>query len=351
MTGPEREPEAVGQPVDGGPAVDGGRAARLAEEFDRNRARLVRVAYAVLGSVAEAEDVVADCWLRLLGADAREPVRDVEAWTTVAVGRAALDVLRSARSRREVYVGPWLPEPVVEAAAAAPGPPGLGPAAAPDPADRVTLDESVSYALLVVLESLTPAERTAWVLHDLFGMPFEEVAAVVGRTPAAVRQLASRARRHVGEQAPRLRVDRAEHDRAVTAFVAAMAGGGLAALVAALDPDVVLTSDGGGVVSAARRPVVGADRVARLLLGLVAKATPGQRAAGVLVNGATGLVVLDGDRPVAVFALTTEGGRVLRVDVVRAPDKLARVALPAIGAVPVARDGSARDDSDVIRGS
>jgi RNA polymerase sigma-70 factor (ECF subfamily) len=305
------------------------RAEELARQFDRGRARLVRVAYAVLGSVAEAEDVVADCWTRLLAADAREPVRDVEAWTTVVVGRAALDVLRSARSRREVYVGPWLPEPVVEPVPGA----GPGPAPEPDPADRVTLDESVSYALLVVLESLTPAERTAWVLHDLFGLPFEEVAAVVGRTPAAVRQLASRARRHVTEQAPRLQVDRAEHDRAVTAFVAAMAGGGLGPLVAALDPDAVLTSDGGGVVSAARRPVVGADRVARFLLGLVAKATAGQRAAAVLVNGASGLVALDGDRPVAVFALTTVAGRVLRVDVVRAPDKLVRVVVPPGGAV------------------
>jgi RNA polymerase sigma-70 factor, ECF subfamily len=297
------------------------RAEWLAERFERNRARLVRVAYAVLGSVAEAEDVVADCWTRLVGADARDPVRDVEAWTTVAVGRAALDVLRSARSRRELYVGPWLPEPVVDPV------PGLGvaPAREADPADRVTLDESVSYALLVVLESLSPAERTAWVLHDLFGLAFDEVAAVVGRSPAAVRQLASRARRHVTAGAPRLRVDRAEHDRTVAAFVAAMAGGGLAALVTALDPDVVLTSDGAGAVAAARRPVVGADKVARFLLGLVAKATPGQRAAPVLVNGDQGLLVLDGDRPSAVFALTTRAGRVVRVDVVRAPDKLARV--------------------------
>jgi RNA polymerase sigma-70 factor, ECF subfamily len=165
---------------------------QLAEGYHRDRPRLVRIAYAVLGSHAEAEDVVADCFTRLLAADQAEPVRDVEAWATVAVGRRALDVLRSARTRREVYVGPWLPEPIVTAM------PGM----APDPADRVTLDESVGYALLVVLESLTPAERTAWVLHDLFGMPFGEVATVVGRTVPAVRQLASRARRHVAAGAP-----------------------------------------------------------------------------------------------------------------------------------------------------
>ncbi|WP_278256392.1 sigma-70 family RNA polymerase sigma factor [Nocardioides convexus] len=148
------------------------RQAELAEQYDALRPRMVRVAYAILGSRAEAEDVVADCWTRLVEADRRDPVRDLTGWLTVAVARAATDVLRSARVRREEYVGPWLPEPFVVA----------------DPADRVTLDETVGYALLVVLESLTPAERTAFVLHDVFGLGFPEVATVVGRTPAAVRQ-------------------------------------------------------------------------------------------------------------------------------------------------------------------
>jgi len=164
----------------------------LAAAFSQARPRLVRVAYAIIGSHSEAEDVVADCWFRLVAADNDEPVRDVEAWAVVAVSRMALDVLRSARVRRERYVGPWLPEPVVEAA---------------DPADKVTLADEVGYAMLVVMETLSPAERTAFVLHDLFGVTFDEVAAIVGRAPAAVRQLASRARRHTfhwrGEQAPR----------------------------------------------------------------------------------------------------------------------------------------------------
>lgn len=284
----------------------------LAAAYDAARARLVRVAYAILGSHAEAEDVVAECWLRLAEADRREPVRDVLGWATVAVSRAALDVLRSARVRREAYVGPWLPEPVVTT---------------PDPAERVTLDESVRYALLVVLEQLSPAERTAWVLHDLFGMPFGEVATTVGRTPDAVRQLASRARRHVAAGTPRLAVDRSAHDRVVGAFAAAAAGGDLAELVRTLDPDVVLTADGGGLVSAARRPVLGADRVARFLLGTFARAE-NDRVEVVAVNGATGFAVLDADgRVTTVASLTVDDERVTRVDLVRAPEKLAGIVL------------------------
>ena len=288
------------------------RQARLAQEYDAARPRLVRVAYAILGSRAEAEDVVADCWLRLVGAEEREPVRDVLGWATVAVSRAALDVLRSARVRREAYVGPWLPEPVVTS---------------PDPADRVTLDDSVRYALLVVLEQLSPAERTAWVLHDLFGMPFAEVATAVGRTPDAVRQLASRARRHVASGTPRLDVDRSAHDRVVAAFAAAAAGGDLTALVHTLDPAVVLTSDGGGVVNAARRPVLGPDRVARFLLGTLGRPTAAT-VETVAVNGVTGFAVVEPDGRVStVLSLTVDGDLVTRVDLVRAPDKLAGIAL------------------------
>lgn len=296
---------------------------RLAQEYDAARPRLVRVAYAILGSHAEAEDVVAECWLRLVEAERRDPVRDVLGWATVAVSRAAIDVLRSARVRREAYVGPWLPEPVVTT---------------PDPAEQVTLDESVRYALLVVLEQLSPAERTAWVLHDLFGMPFAEVALAVGRTPDAVRQLASRARRHVSAGTPRVDVDRPVHDRVVSAFAAAAAGGDLVALVRTLDPDVVLTSDGGGVVRAARRPVVGADRVARFVLGSFDR-EENARVEAVLVNGVTGFVVRDPDGEIAaVAALTVEAARVSRVDIVRAPDKLTRVVLgEALPRVPTRR--------------
>lgn len=280
----------------------------LAEEYAEHRPRLVRVAYAILGSRAEAEDVVADCWLRLVAADEREPVRDVLGWATVAVSRAAIDVLRSARVRREAYVGPWLPEPVV---------------ADLDPADRVGLDDTVRYALLVVLEQLTPAERTAWVLHDLFEMPFDEVAAAVGRTPAAVRQLARRARAHVVAGTPRVDVDTSTHDRVVAAFVTAAAGGDLGALVALLDPAAVLTSDGGGVVSAARRPVLGADRVARFMAGLASKPDAATYLP-VEVNGRLGLAAQRDGATFAVLSFTVDAEAITRIDIVLAPDKLER---------------------------
>jgi RNA polymerase sigma-70 factor (ECF subfamily) len=289
----------------------------LARAYTAARPRLVRVAYAILGSHAEAEDVVSDCWLRLADAHQREAIEDVDAWATVVVANRALDVLRSARVRRETYVGPWLPEPMLSAMS------GL-----PDPADRVTLDDSVSFALLVVLETLSPAERTAWVLHDLFGLPFPEVATAVGRTPEAVRKLAVRARRHVADRAPRVDVDTGQHQAAYQAFVRAAAGGDLHALLAVLDPDVTLTSDGGGEVSAALRPVCGADRVGRFLVGIARKAKPGQHAVPVTVNGAAGLALMDGARLESIMSLTVTGGRVTRVDLVRAPAKLRHLRLP-----------------------
>jgi RNA polymerase sigma-70 factor, ECF subfamily len=284
--------------------------AQLAEAYDAARPRLVRLAYAVLGSVSDAEDVVSDGWLRLVSADAREPILDIQAWATVTITRLALDLLNSARVRRERYVGPWLPEPVVVTTS--------------DPADRVTLDESVSYALMVVLETLSPAERTTWVLHDLFGMPFSEVADAVGRTPSAVRQLASRARRHVADNAPRLNVSASEHDAVVAAFLTASAGGDMAGLLQVLDPEVVLTADGGGVVTAARRPVLGADRVSRFVLGIADNVREGQHVEPVPVNGSTGLALYDGDRIAIVVAFTVRNSKIIRLDLVLAPDKLPR---------------------------
>ena len=284
----------------------------LARSFDAARPRLTRVAYAILGSHAEAEDVVADIWLKLVRADTHEPVRDVVGWATVATARGALDVLRSARVRREAYVGPWLPEPVLTDR----------DGDVVDPADRVTLDDTVRYALLVVLERLSPAERTAWVLHDLFEMPFTEIAAAVGRTPAAVRQLASRARAHLAEAGQRFEVDPGRHDEVVGAFVLAAAGGDLAGLIGTLDAEVVLTSDGGGVVSAARRPVLGPDRVARFILGIATKHEGS--ILPVKVNGATGLAVMNGDELHSVVSFTVRGDRISRIDMVLAPDKLRR---------------------------
>jgi RNA polymerase sigma-70 factor, ECF subfamily len=303
--------------------VQTSRVDELAVTFTGLRSRLTGIAYAMLGTTAEAEDVVSDCWLRLVAADEREPVRDVEAWCTVATSRRALDVLRSARVQRESYVGPWLPEPVVTSA-------GMPV----DPADRVTLDETVSYALMVVLETLTPAERVVWVLHEVFGMPFPEVAAVVGRSPAAVRQLAVRARGHVAAGAPRVDVAAQDHTRAVAAFLAAAGEGDLAGLVALLDPDVVLTSDGGGQVSAARRPVHGADRVARFLLGLAAKVEHVAQVRLMSLNGGPGFAFVVDGAVHLVGSLTVVEGRVRRVDLVLAPDKLGRLSAGTSPAAP-----------------
>ncbi|PPK92422.1 RNA polymerase sigma-70 factor (ECF subfamily) [Kineococcus xinjiangensis] len=291
----------------------------LAHSFEAARPRLERIAYAVLGERGEAEDVVQETWLRLAGAAAEGEVRDVVGWCTVAVSRRAVDVLRSARHRREQYVGPWLPEPVL---AAPPGGEGA------DPAEQVVLAETVAFALMVVLESLTPAERTAWVLHDVFGLPFPEVATAVGRSPEAVRRLASRARAHIGEGAPRLDVAQEEHRRVTAAFGAAVATGDLHHLLEVLDPAVVLTSDGGGEVSAARRPVLGDDAVARFVLGIAGRRSPTEVVQPVLVNSGPGFVAHDGGRVTLVVALAVSGGRVVRVDIVRAPSKLARVRLP-----------------------
>ncbi|WP_395107310.1 RNA polymerase sigma factor SigJ [Actinomadura sp. SCN-SB] len=288
--------------------MDGDRAGELSADYAAARPRLVRVAYAILGSMSEAEDVVSDCWFKLVRADRRSRVQDVEGWSLVVVAREAMDVLRSARVRRETYPGPWLPEPV------------LSPME--DPADRVTLDESVSFALLVVLESLTPAERTAWVLHDLFGMTFEDVAATVGRSPAAVRQLAARARRHVSQGAPRIDVDRDQHRQVVERFLAAAAGGDLRALVAMLDPAAVLTSDGGGKANAARRPVRGAEQVARFMLGVMDRMEPGHVLTPMAVNGALGVAVYDHGRIDTVVSFTVSGGLLHRIDFIRTPDKL-----------------------------
>ncbi|KAB8183132.1 sigma-70 family RNA polymerase sigma factor [Microbispora catharanthi] len=302
---------------------DGGVVTGLDAEFQAMRPRLLGVAYGLLGSLDEAEDVVQDAWMRLrsaTAADGGEEIGDVTGWLVVTVSRLALDVLRSARHRREEYVGQWLPEPVLT------GPVPTGPVltgTAPDPAERVTLDESLSMAMLVVLESLSPAERTAFVLHDVFGLTFAEVGEAVGRSPAACRQLAARARAHVASRAPRFDVDPSEHRRVVHAFARACLGDDMDALVALLDPDVVFRSDGGGRVRAGRRPVFGAAKVARLLFG-IQRFGPFELVPAV-VNGWPGLLRYRGDRLVAVLGLTVAEGRVTAVDMVLNPEKLARV--------------------------
>ncbi|WP_211262206.1 RNA polymerase sigma factor SigJ [Nitriliruptor alkaliphilus] len=282
----------------------------IADVFERRRRYLLGVAYRLLGTVSEAEDAVQETWLRV-HRTAMDEVDDVEAWLTIVTTRICYDVLKSARARRERYVGEWLPEPIVD---------GAGPM---DPADHVTLDDSVNMALLVVLESLSPAERTAFVLHDVFKLPFDQIAEVVGRTPAACRQLAARARAHVEARAPRFDADETQHRRAVEAFTHAAETGDLAELLAVLDPEVVLRSDGGGKVTARRTPLEGAEAVARFVLAMAAKRVH-MRQHVRTVNGQPGLVTTEDGRTVAVMGFAEAGGRITEIDLVMNPDKLPR---------------------------
>jgi RNA polymerase sigma-70 factor, ECF subfamily len=337
MSGPERgdRPAAAagdpgqGRAGDAGAAGDPGQGragdAELAREFEAQRPRLVRLAYASTGSLAEAEDCVQEAWLRLQRAADRTAIRDLGAWLTTTVSRLALDALGSAKARRERQAGPWLPEPLVEHVGEL-GALGRGAAGGDggDPADRVTLDESVSMALLVVLETLSPAERTAFLLHDVFGLSFQEVAEVVGRSAAAVRQLASRARRHVRGDRPRFPPSPRQQAELLGAFTTACTDGDLEGLLALLDPDVVWRADGGGKVRAVPTLARGAARIATLLLGYARR--PPQRIRVALVNGAPGLVMRDADGVLSVMAMTVDGGRITAIDVIRDPDKLTAVA-------------------------
>jgi len=282
---------------------------RLIDEFEDLRPYLLRVAYSHLGSLSEAEDVVQEAWVRLQGVD-RSAIRNLRAWLTTVVSRLALDTLTSARARRERYVGPWLPEPIVDTGE-------LGE----DPAGRIDLDESVSMALLVVLESLSPAERSAFLLHDVFGYSFSEVADVVGRTPEATRQLASRARHAVEARRPRYPAALDQQREVISAFHAAAEEGDLASLLELLDPDVTFRSDGGGVVSAARKVISGAERVARIITRMRGHYGHAFRITPVTVNGAPGLILDTGGSP-SVIAFTIDHDRITEIDAVRNPEKL-----------------------------
>jgi len=279
---------------------------QLAQEFELHRRHLGAVAYRMLGSSSEAEDAVQESWLRLSRADP-DGVENMRAWLTTVVSRVCLDMLRARTARREELVGSWLPEPVVELDA-----PG-------DPEHEAVLADSVGIALLVVLETLTPAERLAFVLHDMFGVPFEEIAAVVERSPAAARQLASRARRRVRGAAPEPDPDLAAQREVVEAFLAAARSGDFERLVAVLDPDVVFRADRTG----AEWPVLGADAVASRILARGTTFAPHARPA--IVNGAAGLIVQPGARVVAVVGFTVADGRIVEIDLVTDTAKLRRV--------------------------
>ena len=277
------------------------------EQFQQHRAHLQAVAYRMLGSVSEAEDALQEAWVRLSRADS-DAVENLGGWLTTVVGRVCLDMLRARRARREDYVGTWLPEPIVSE--------GEGG----DPANEAVLADSVGLALFVVLETLAPAERLAFVLHDMFGVPFDEIAPIVDRSPTATRQLASRARRRVQGAAPVSDVDLARQREIVEAFLAASRAGDFEALLDVLDPEVVFRMDRGATSVLGQGPITGAEAVARQILARGTPLAPLARPA--IVNGAAGVVVGRPGNPIAVVGFTVAGGKIVAIDLIADRDKL-----------------------------
>jgi RNA polymerase sigma-70 factor (ECF subfamily) len=279
--------------------------------FEEHRPFLLGVAYRMLGRVADAEDVVQDAWLRWSAAD-RTDVREPRAYLVRVTTRLALDRLARIKARHETYVGPWLPEPYVT---------DFGDTVQ-DTAERAVLADSVSLAVLVVLESLSPLERAVFVLREAFGYPYAEIAAVLERTESAVRQLAGRARRHVDERRPRYEVDPVQRRELTERFLAAAAEGDLEGLMALLAPDARLVGDSGGKAKAPVRVLESADHVGRFLLGAARKGVPDLSFRFLELNGGLAVLALSGDKPDSVFQLDVCEGRIQTVYVIRNPDKL-----------------------------
>ncbi len=279
------------------------------EVFNAHRDLLLGVAYRLLGQVTEAEDVVQEAWLRWRRTN-HATVNDTRAFLVQVTTRLALDRLRRLKARRESYIGPWLPEPVLTG---------------PDPGDRVELAESVSMALLVVLETLSPLERAVFVLREAFAYSYAEIAAMLGRSEPAVRQLARRAREHVDARRPRFDADQATRRRVTERFLAASTSGDLDALLGVLAPGVTLVADGGGVVRAPLRPIVGADKVGRFLVGVSQKLPVGLRVQVVALNDAPGMVLTAAGAPIGALLLDVAEDRVQTLYLVANPAKLAGV--------------------------
>jgi len=299
----------------GGGRPDPGLAAIMGE-----RRQLINVAYRLLGSLAEAEDAVQETYARwyAMPAPQQQAIKSPGAWLTTVTSRICLDLLGSARARRERYVGEWIPEPLPGPARWTSGHTGGDTA---DPADRVTLDESVTMAFLVVLESLTPAGRVALILHDVFGYPFTDVAQITGRTPAACRQLASAARRRIRAAQPPP-APPARQASLVRDFKHAWEAQDVNALIALLDPDATVIADGGGLASAALAPIGGAGQIARYITGLAARAPGDMAILERTVNGQPGLIAQQDGVTVTVFAFDVADDRITRIWAVRNPEKL-----------------------------
>jgi RNA polymerase sigma-70 factor, ECF subfamily len=286
----------------------------LAQRFEENRTHLRAVAYRMLGSISEADDAIQEAWLRLSRSDT-SGVENLGGWLTTVVARVCLDMLRSRRSRREEPLSTHLPDPIVSRAE------GI------DPEHEALLADSVGLALLVVLETLTPAERLAFVLHDMFSLPFEEIAPIVDRSPAATRQLASRARRRARGAAISPEADLAHQREVVDAFLAAARDGEFDGLVAVLDPEVVLRSDGGVLRPGASLVVHGARAVAEQAL-IFSGLFPFVRPA--VVNGAAGVVVAPHGRPLSVMGFTVRGGKIVEIDILADPARLEQLELAVL---------------------
>jgi RNA polymerase sigma-70 factor (TIGR02957 family) len=288
-----------------------------AEVFEAHRDLMFAVAYRMLGSIADAEDAVQDAWLRW-SAEPRADVASPRAYLSRIIANTSLNRLRSARARREAYVGPWLPEPLLTEAG-------------PDAAERAELAESVSVAMLVVLELLTPDERAVFVLREVFGFSYAEIGAALGRSTAAVRQLGHRGREHVQARRPRFEVDWDQQREVTERFLAAAAGGDFGGLMTVLAPDVTLLADGGGKVKAPMRPITGAAKVARFIAAVSVRPYQGVDASGmslaaVEINGTPGTLITAGSRPIAALTLTVFGGRVTAIQLLSNPDKLTALA-------------------------
>ncbi|MFE7433533.1 RNA polymerase sigma-70 factor [Streptomyces tendae] len=283
--------------------------------FEEHRPVLLGVAYRMLGRLADAEDVVQEAWLRWSGAD-RSAVREPRGYLVRVTTRLAVDRLRQVKSRGETYVGPWLPEPCAT---------DFGDAV-PDTAERAVLADSVSLAVLVVLESLSPLERAVFVLREAFGYPYAEIAAMLERGEAAVRQLAGRARKHVDERRPRYDVDPAQRRDLTERFLAAAAEGDLAGLLATLAPDVRLVGDSGGRSKAPLRVLEGSDKVGRFLFAVAQQGIPDATFHFLELNGGPALLVRSGGKPDSVLQVDVADGRIQAVYIIRNPDKLASLA-------------------------
>jgi len=286
----------------------------LAARFEEHRPRLRAVAYRMLGSVSEADDAVQDTWLRLSRSDADE-VENLGGWLTTVTARVCLNMLRSRKTRREEPFGPHVPEPIIDSVAGV------------DPEHEALLADSVGLALLVVLEMLSPAERLAFVLHDMFAVPFDQIAPIVDRSPEATRQLASRARRRVQGSAPVGDADPDQQREVVNAFLAAAREGDFDALVALLDPDIILRADSGPGLPGATLELRGATEVASRALTYARLQLLNRP---VLVNGMAGMMSYRDGRPFSVGAITVRGGRIVEMDILADPERLAQLDLRAI---------------------